>query len=88
MKSGNNSLIGAAEEIIGGNAVVIAEQKQVVDGQLVGAALIAGVHRLRCAEYGGDFLLCFVMILAQITHPLEIGKIQRPHPLYMICHIV
>ena len=76
------SLIGSGEEIIGGNMVIIAKQQQVVDGQLVCAALIARVHRLGGAEHGGNFLLGFVVILAQVAHPLEIRKSQHAAPFF------
>ena len=78
------SLIASSEEIVGGNIVIIAEQNQVMDGQFVGAALIARVHRLGGAEQGGDFLLRFVVIFAQIAHPLEIGKNQRAAPPFLL----
>ena len=46
-------------------------------GKLVGAALIAGVHRLGGAEIVSHLLLCPVIVFSQFTHDLYICFLHR-----------
>ena len=45
------------------------------DGQLVGAALVAGVHGLGGAEDIGDLLLGFVVVFAEVAEAF--GVVHR-----------
>ena len=59
--------VASPEEVIGGNPIILAKGQQVVDRQLVGAALVSGIHGLRGAEEVCNLLLRFVVILTQIA---------------------
>ena len=54
-------------------------------GQLIGAALVAGVHGLRRTQYIGDLLLRFVVILSQVAQPALVCQ-TAPTPLGSILH--
>ena len=60
-------VVGAAEDVVGGDAVVAAKGQQMADGQLVGAALVAGVHGLGGAEDFGDLLLGFIVVFTEVA---------------------
>lgn len=65
-------LICSSEQIIRRNMVQRTQFQQVPDRQLVCAALIPGVHRLRCAEVCGDLCLRQIIVLAQIPHDFDV----------------
>ena len=58
--------------------IILTQLNQVMYRQLVCAAFISCVHRLRGAQYIRDFLLGFVSIFAQITHDLYILDATPP----------
>ena len=55
-----------AENVSGGDVVVFAEGQEMVERQLVRAALVAGVHGLAGVEDVRDLLLGFVRVFAEI----------------------
>lgn len=65
-------LVRSSEQIIRRNMVQRTQFQQMPDRQLVCAALIPRVHRLRCAEVCGDLCLGQVVVLAQIPHDFDV----------------
>ena len=63
---------GKPQEIIRSNMIKPAQRDQMANGQLVSAALIPGVHRLRGAQHVGHLLLGQTGVLPQITHVFAI----------------
>ena len=78
-------LIAASQKIVHRNTVIVCQNKQMAQGQLIGAALIAGVHGLRRTQYIGNLLLRFVVILPQVAQPALVCH-TAPTPLGSILH--
>lgn len=63
---------GKAQQIIGGYAVQVAQRDQMMNGQLVGSPLIAGIHGLRGAQNIRHLPLRQIGVFTQIPHDFAI----------------
>ena len=71
-----------SEEVVGADLVISAKSDEMAERQFVCAAFIACVHRLRGAEKLGDFVLGFVVVLAQVTHAFHVVSHFLPLPFF------
>ena len=85
-----SSFFTETQQIVGADAVILAECDQMVDGQFVGPALIPGIHGLGSPQDLCDLRLGFVGIFPQvpqnadIVHLIHVGHLRSGKSLYIL----
>ena len=66
-----------SQNIVGADVVKTAQGDQMADGQLVGGALVTGVHGLGGAQDLGHLPLGHIMVFPQVPDSFYIGILYR-----------
>ena len=67
-------VVGESQNIVRRHLVEPAQSQQMVDGQLIGAAFIGGVHTLGSVQPTGHIFLGAVMIFPQIADAFDVAQ--------------